>query len=535
MEFILSNIKSNQTKRLEFLKNFDKIQNKAKKFDIPTTNKLYTKETLQDDSLFTETPNFDKAKYEILDYNYFYNRPIDYSKKDKDGVSAYLYDFFDVHFKNYDYSDDHANYPKYQPNQNAINLLNLCIDKLKELNFTIHQVKVDMNQYQDGHCSSVCGGCDPFWFACSYKNYRFIVEFADDCDIPNGMLIIRQVYNTNTKEYYECYTDLNGQNTSKSNLTILKILLECQDKNEFFQKVYQPYLDLKEYLISRDYIVECQFDVEKWKNENKIFINNYDYNFVMKVKKYNQSCLLLPLFKNQTGYELFITHSMNDNKEKYLKNNKLNSYYTSVWGGEMNDFKICINTFSMYYREYGLFLEFNPNNKVNIVSKIDEYNQYIDGKHINNEIENVLKNSSEYLKLYETAEEDTHDTKLIIKYEKLSNLIKPFKWGIVVIIGENDKAIKMNALNFSEYFLDYIIYEITTYEENGKIKFNLKRSYYVRDMIGIQKQYILEGIANSTKHDKLVWEDNRQFGKSKLQLLMENITFDLNKIKQIIH
>ena len=46
MEFILTNIKSNQTKRLEFLKNFDKIQNKAKKFDMPEKNELYTKETL---------------------------------------------------------------------------------------------------------------------------------------------------------------------------------------------------------------------------------------------------------------------------------------------------------------------------------------------------------------------------------------------------------------------------------------------------------------------------------------------------------
>ena len=93
----------------------------------------------------------------------------------------------------------------------------------------------------------------------------------------------------------------------------------------------------------------------------------------------------------------------------------------------------------------------------------------------------------------------------------------------------------MNALNFSEYPLDYIIYELTTFEENKKLKFNLKRSYYVRDMIGIQKEYVLKGTANTMNHDKLIWEDNRQFGKSKLKLLIENITFDLKKIKELLH
>jgi hypothetical protein len=509
MDYIISQITNNESIRKAFHSKYEKLIEKAKSFDL-IRRELYDEKILEEFDFSKITTNYDQIKETIYNYDFFSNKPRCYKQSENEQISYSLLNLLEIDLTP-EYDEGSANYPEFTPNQNAINLLEISKQKIESLGITIHDIKVDMDQFYNGHMSSCIGGCDTFCFVCSYQNYRFLVEFSDDCDIHNGILIVTRVYNTLDKKYYKCHTDLNCQNTYEYNLQLLQILLQSKDKDDFFNKAFQKYLDVVEKLEKLGYTIETKFDKTKYLESEQVFLNIDNFKFIFRFTKGEKQFMLIP-----KDNKFYISISLDNKQELFANKKHFKNFYTSLLNH--TDFSIGNYEFFQYYKKYAIV--YDPI-KHNLEKLLDDYHNYLIGNHPIKILKKTIKQFIE-----STTEQISNIANIDLKYYGYNRNLENFQVSIILVIGKDVKALTKPALNCNTYPLDYIIFTITTIEDG----FNLNIKYQIRDLVKAHQAQITQKIYQ----DRLGYEYNAQFKCNQSKLLVDNIKNDIGKIISIL-
>ncbi len=372
--------------------------------------------------------------------------------------------FGDMYKDIYDYENE-VNKLEYSdiPEENLKMAYQMCLNKLKELNINILSTEFKPENFHNRNTSCLCGGCDIYTFKCSKNIYEFDVVYEDDCDCEPGILYVSNVKNMKTNEVYEIDCDLFCQNTSETKLGNLMCLLDCENKEQYFEKRYGKYYRLKNILNENEF--ECEFYVNNFNPKKKISVNDFKYNLILCVKTDEGRCQIIPHYSDKSDYILYII------PDKEYINEKKNIFYDST--DDLIDRDIDVNTFNFYYHCYSIKCDYTDDKDANDLMKlIKSYIKFISGNFGYYEIDKYYNhtNLNQLVKKYFNADNDYDDNgkyTIELKY----NYDPKSCDNIDVLI--NVSYYTMNDLIFREQYYPEGKYPIDNY--NIQIKYNSEK------------------------------------------------------------
>lgn len=167
------------------------------------------------------------------------------------------------------------------------------MNKIRSYGINIHAVDKDPKQFYNRCVSSLCDGTTSFRFYCGKNNYRFLIEFDDDCDCAPGILHLRGLIDTNTNNKLDVSCDLYCHNQSKEKLNDFLSLIDSKNYDEYISKRFGHLFELIDLLKKTKYDVSCPNELIP---KNNCHINSFDFNFVITLTENNsqRECTLIP-------------------------------------------------------------------------------------------------------------------------------------------------------------------------------------------------------------------------------------------------
>lgn len=351
------------------------------------------------------------------------------------------------------------------------------IKKLKELDIDILDIEFEPLNYFKGNASCLGGGCTVFMFYCKKNHYVFNVELEDDCDCYPGILYVREVYNSLTNEIYKIGCDLFCQNTSKSKVKDLLVLLDSKDLNDYKEKRFGHFIELQKLLNSDD--IKSTFLHENPLDIDDISLNYHDKTLVINVETKEGSCYVIPdgYFKDD------LVLSFTPTKKYVLDNTKDKQYISQCL---KNNECIDVNTFNWDFHKISASYHYQNSSQLpEVVKNIHNYiknlnnqygyyqnDQYYNDKHLqdlkmNNEKYNmVFKHHSDRLKsdyINTTISVNFKIPYWILDQNFESSELYPYDYYDINILYDKEKGSNCNL-------------EINGYWHN--INYSFKKDYY---------------------------------------------------------
>ncbi|QKF94592.1 hypothetical protein QKU48_gp1134 [Fadolivirus algeromassiliense] len=439
-------------KRKQYLEKYNKIQEQKKEsiFNKIESKKqeFYSHTKLSLDELNNIGKNI------IDEFNLINNKQTD----DYHGVPGELC-FFDVNnyfdefnkeiYKPYNdyHNDEKETYEKqknfYTDNQaeNCKKVYEICLNEILKHNIDIYGIQKDLNQYKNGNTSSLCGGTTVFTFYCKKNNFKFTIEFDDDCDCFPGILSVNQVEDMTNNKIINIKCDLFCQNMSRVDLENFLLLINNTNYEEYIEHRYGDLLKLPYLLRKYQFVINFP---QTLINKKSATINTFDFTFVIEIMSKEGSCLVIPYHEhNSANYSLYICPTLSE----INRISKKKSYHYERT-------KIDINVFNHDMKPNSFKIDYQSEEDIeNLVRCINSYIDYRNGKY--GYFENgKFRNENTFLRyINKHAKNNKH-----ISIHKYSNNFTGPDFDIFVSImpaNENFSPLTINRLKDTEYPYDY--------------------------------------------------------------------------------
>jgi len=170
-----------------------------------------------------------------------------------------------------------------------------CVNIINSMEIQIYALDIKLENYHNGSVSMLCGGCDVFIFSCRKNNFEIDFIFYDDCDWPNGSLIVNRIFNTTIQTTIEHRTSFEISDYFKSDYT------DDYDKRKFLAIINGVFVDdfknqIYGHIIRLPQLLAdlTDFKIEHSNIPDEYFDTAYLSDYYIQVNSENNCCLLTP-------------------------------------------------------------------------------------------------------------------------------------------------------------------------------------------------------------------------------------------------
>ncbi|CAH6421653.1 Hypothetical protein KVN_LOCUS394 [uncultured virus] len=353
------------------------------------------------------------------------------------------------------------------PSKNVKDIYFKCLEKIKINKFNVYKIEKKLKHFRNRTASGCGGGTDVYFFFCQKGNFRFELNFIDDCDCDPGLLIIENIVEISSGKNIIGRCDLYCQNTQENITNDVLTLFECDNYNDYLSKRFGHFYNLPKlftsfgykfelynildynihlidynlnfYLIlETDNIMICPFTMNGNKNykllicnppkrysEEKFSVNDFKFyndevNFIINYDSDNDFENLLTHIKSFANYQIQYEIIKEYFKKKYIKNHKINfsinlDVFATICGMDCNCLELNDKNLKFPLDFYGINLYQDENN----------FKLTIEGKYVNNIIEsyqnNILSNVITLPSLKYEGSFDEMFNQMILFIDKISD------------------------------------------------------------------------------------------------------------------